>query len=153
MHKLYIFPNPIIVMAGISNLKKLLKNLSPELQKEKYFIATIEQEYLGSLVPYLSYIKSIYYEEEGLTLLLTGELVDFLTQMSSKEILGPFAIITLNIHSDLLAVGMNAKVSEVLAKENIPCNVFSAYYHDHILVPSDKKDKAVSALLKLSKKS
>ncbi|MBI5227884.1 ACT domain-containing protein [Candidatus Micrarchaeota archaeon] len=139
-------------MAGINNLKKLLKNLSPVLGEEKYFIATIEQEYLGGLVAYLNYIKAIYRENEGLTLLFTGEIVDHMSQMSSKEVLGPFAIITLNIHSDLLAVGMNAKVSEVLAKENIPCNVFSAYYHDHILVPWERKEGAVSCLKKLSKK-
>jgi hypothetical protein len=42
-----------------------------------------------------------------------------------------------------------AKITTALAKEGISVNAFSAYYHDHLFVPYDRKEDAMAALAEL----
>ena len=56
------------------------------------------------------------------------------------------AMVTLTVHSSLEAVGFLAVISTALAAKNIPCNVVSAYYHDHLLVPPDKLGESLAVL-------
>jgi hypothetical protein len=60
-----------------------------------------------------------------------------------------FRLITLSVHSDLLAVGLIAAVSRRLAEAGIPCNVLSALHHDHLLVPSAEAGRALDLLRQL----
>ena len=60
------------------------------------------------------------------------------------------AWITLTVHSDLAAVGLTAAFSAVLAAEGISCNVLAGFHHDHLLVPSDRRDDALAVLTALS---
>ena len=55
-------------------------------------------------------------------------------------------MITLNIHSDLNAIGFIAKISERFAKKNISVYVISAFYHDHLFVLEKDADDAMFAL-------
>ena len=55
-------------------------------------------------------------------------------------------LITLKVHSSLEAVGFLAVVSAHLARAGIPCNAIAGYYHDHILVPVDRADEALTVL-------
>ena len=128
-------------MAGISDLKKLLKGMRPELKEGRYCVACIHGSLLMNLAGYLDSITCIYMGCKGLRELLEG--------LSDEEVVGPFALITLNVHSDLMAVGFLAKVTEALAKEGISANAFSAYHHDHLLVPYERRDDAMEALEKL----
>jgi hypothetical protein len=57
-----------------------------------------------------------------------------------------FAWLTLTVQSSLDAVGLTAAVSARLAAIGIPCNVLAGYHHDHILVPVDRVDDAITAL-------
>ena len=57
-----------------------------------------------------------------------------------------FAWLTLSVQSSLAAVGLTAVVSGRLAALGIPCNVLAGYHHDHLLVPVDRVDDAISAL-------
>ena len=57
-----------------------------------------------------------------------------------------FAWLTLTVQSSLDAVGLTAVVSTRLADIGIPCNVLAGYHHDHLLVPVDRVDDAISAL-------
>jgi hypothetical protein len=57
------------------------------------------------------------------------------------------------VHSDLAAVGLTAAVSAALAAEGIACNVIAGHLHDHLLVPVDRADDAVSILRGLSERS
>jgi uncharacterized protein len=59
------------------------------------------------------------------------------------------AWITLSVHSDLHAVGLTAAVARALAEAGISCNVVAAVTHDHIFVPADLGEKAVSVLAAL----
>jgi hypothetical protein len=55
-------------------------------------------------------------------------------------------MITLTVHSSLEAVGLTAAVSAKLTEHNISANVIAAYYHDHILVQSERAEDAMKAL-------
>ncbi|WP_226467274.1 ACT domain-containing protein [Luteimonas panaciterrae] len=59
------------------------------------------------------------------------------------------AWLTLGVHSALHAVGLTAAVSAALAARGIPCNVLAGFHHDHLLVPSERRDEALAALAKL----
>ena len=59
-------------------------------------------------------------------------------------------MITLTVHSSLEAVGLLAEVATAFAARGISVNVVSAYYHDHLFVPSDRVEEALAALSELS---
>jgi hypothetical protein len=56
------------------------------------------------------------------------------------------ALITLSVHSDLASVGFMSEILKTLAARAIPCNVVSAYYHDHLFVPLQLAQPALDAL-------
>jgi len=132
------------------DLGKLLNGMKPELNEGKYFLASVPESEIMAVANYLDYITCIYREEEGLTIVLSEEIQEEMEEVSEEKIAGPFALITLSINSDLFAVGFLAKITEALAKEKISVNAFSAYFHDHILVPYGRKEDAMDALGKLS---
>ncbi len=86
-------------------------------------------------------------EAEGLTLLVTKEDAD----KAGFNYESVFRGITLTVHSSLEAVGLTAAVSGKLAEEGISANMIAAYYHDHIFVPAEEADAALSALEELSR--
>jgi hypothetical protein len=133
----------------ISELKELLKDMKPELIEGEYYISSIHGSLLMNVAGYLDSIVCIYREDEGLTVVGEQGIKELLEELSEEEVVGPFALITLNVHSDLMAVGFLAKITETLAEEKISVNAFSAYHHDHLLVPFDRKDDAMKVLRKL----
>lgn len=60
------------------------------------------------------------------------------------------AWLTLRVHSDLAAVGLTAAFGRALADAGIACNVIAGVHHDHLFVPVDRADDALSALRALS---
>jgi hypothetical protein len=60
-----------------------------------------------------------------------------------------WAQITLEVQSSLSAVGMMAAASAALAARGIACNPVSAYLHDHLFVPWERRDDALDALASL----
>ncbi len=135
----------------ITDLDKLIESMDPSVQEEKYYFATLNQDQLGALLPYVHLIQDVFREDEGLSIVFLEVLKAEIEGMSPKEIIGPFAMITLNVNSDLLAVGFLAKIAKALADENISVNAFSAYHHDHLFVPFDKADLAVRTLKDIRK--
>ena len=136
----------------VTELDKLLKEMLPKVLEGKYFLGSVPESEMMVLANYLDYITCIYREEEGLTVLFSGEIKEEIESVGSGKVAGPFALITLEVNSDLFAVGFLAKITGVLAKEKISVNAFSAYYHDHLLVPYERKGEAMAALEKLSAK-
>ncbi|MFL9989330.1 ACT domain-containing protein [Paraburkholderia sediminicola] len=55
-------------------------------------------------------------------------------------------LITLSVQSSLEAVGFIAVISHKLAVAGISCNVIAGYCHDHILVPVDRAEEAMTLL-------
>ncbi|MBC7360817.1 MAG: ACT domain-containing protein [Candidatus Aminicenantes bacterium] len=131
-------------MSGIKVLDKLLKEMTPSLSSEEYVFCSLEESAFDPLriVPLMT-----FKEEEGLTVILEKKQAE----ANNLSYSGSWAKITLNIHSDLEAVGFLAKISTALAERGISVNVVSAYYHDHLFVPSHQAPKALAVLEDLSK--
>ncbi len=136
-------------MAKLLKLGDLLKNLRPELDEGKYYFASVPESQLFGLVNYLSYVTSIHREEEGLSIVFSEEILEEMKSYGEGEPAGPFALITLKVESDLMAVGLLAKITGELAREGISANTVSAYHHDYLLVPFGKKEAAMKVLKKL----
>lgn len=62
-----------------------------------------------------------------------------------------WARIVLGVHSSLEAVGLTACVAEALATRGIGANIVAAMHHDHVFVPWDRRDEALTAVLSLSR--
>jgi hypothetical protein len=135
----------------MDGLKQLLRGLSPSLAEGKYFVGTFPEAQMVGLANYLQNIICIFREEEGLTAVFWEVVREPLSIYTEKKIEGPFALITLKANSSLMSVGLLARVSAALAKEGIACNAFSAFHHDHLLVPYESREKALAALKKLQK--
>ena len=126
-------------MKKLKNIKIILENLEPKLHAKKYYILSCED--------YHPLAKGIFKEEEGITLFLEEQ---YLNKIIFKEKSGPFALISLNVYSDLNAIGLISKISKLLADNNISVNIISAFYHDHLFIPWEKKEEAFNILKNLS---
>ena len=98
--------------------------LSPEDRKEKYSILFT------------------FYENESINAVLTLKSAE----ENAIKYTFPCAVFKLIENTSLTAVGITAKVSSLLAKNEIPCNVVAALHHDYFLVPLQRADE-VSELL------
>jgi len=56
------------------------------------------------------------------------------------------AWITLNVNSDLAAVGLTAAFASALGNARISCNVVAGLHHDHIFVPVAQAHAALDVL-------
>jgi uncharacterized protein len=124
---------------GLLDLSELLRGLQPEIRPGNFvMVSTNSQTGLQALAS--------VEEEEGTSLVLEQHKADaFRLEYSSV-----FAWITLTVHSSLDAVGLTAAVANTLASAGIPCNVLAGFFHDHLLVPSERVDDAMAALARLS---
>ena len=139
-------------MGTVKGLEDCLEKMNPKLYEERYWFATVDESELMAIANYLDSVVCIYREEEGLTIVFTDDIKDEVEELTQEKIAGPFAKITLNVYSDLEAtVGFLAKITDALAKERISVNAFSAYHHDHLFVPYEKKEKTMGVLKALTK--
>ncbi len=131
-------------MTGETNLKTLLASMSPVLTEGKYVFCSVQHEQSGD-IQRLQPIATVS-EDEGLTLLILKSVAD--TQNFLYQ--GVFRRITLEVHSSLEAVGLTAAFAAKLTEYGISANVLAGYYHDHIMVPVEAVQAAMSALKELS---
>ncbi|MGY5876792.1 MAG: ACT domain-containing protein [Candidatus Thorarchaeota archaeon] len=131
-------------MSGETDLSELLGNMRPKLLDDTYSICTVTEEQLSSMNinPMM-----VYREAEGITLIcksiqLEGKILQCETD---------WRVITLTVHSSLVAVGFLAAITAKLADHRISVNVISAYYHDHLLVRNHDANRAIDILHKLSR--
>jgi len=132
------------ILAGETNLKKILDSMSPKLIDGEYVFCTVQSAQYGDYAE--ARPIATFNEEEGLTLVLLKESAEELGL--SYE--GLFRCITLTVHSSLETVGLTAAVSSKLSEHGISANVVAAYYHDHVFVPSRFAEKALRVLLEFS---
>jgi uncharacterized protein len=131
------------VDAPISDLRQLLAGLSPRLNPGRYVFVTLPPEAvwerkLPTLMRFL--------EAEGCTLIMAEDVaVD-----SDLDHSAVFAWITLEVHSDLNAVGLTAAIASALAKRDIACNMVAGFHHDHAFVPYRQAQAALDCLNDLS---
>ena len=100
----------------------------------------------GKRLPENLVALATFEEDEGTTAIVE----EGRAQRAELEGIGPFAMITLEVQSDLQAVGFVAAVARSLADAGIPANAVAAYNHDHLFVPADRADAALRILEMLS---
>lgn len=127
--------------AGITDLRALLAALDPEIDPvPKRFLHVSHEKARERMIDALMMFR----EAEGTTLIVDVDA----DSVGSERML--WARVTLRVQSSLTAVGLMAAVSAALAKRGIPCNPVSAFLHDHIFVPWDRRDDALDALSHLT---
>ena len=129
---------------GVTNLKQLIANMEPVLNEGEYVFASVPDI---TAIPRSMTICEMR-EKEGMTVVLSKKNADKLG-LSADFVA---AWITLNIHSALEAVGLTAAFATALGESNISCNVIAGYYHDHIFVSVEDKEKAMKVLWGMTKK-
>lgn len=129
---------------GESDLANLLEQLSPELLPQEYSFCTCDSDALSDFL-HLAPVAT-FREREGLTLVVTRTAA----AAAGLPCEQPMRCITLNVHSSLAAVGLTAAVAGALADVGISANVIAAYYHDHIFVPAERAEEALSTLQALA---
>lgn len=116
--------------------------MQPVLHPEKYvFCTTADLSHIQ-----LDHLIGSIKEEEGISIILSKQHAD--AYRLKYDFVA--AWISLEVYSDLAAVGLTAAVSGALAEENISCNVVAGYHHDHIFVPFESGIQAMHTLNKLS---
>ena len=130
----------------ISDLDQLLENMSPKLNPELLVMVSLPGEVNPELV---SASLAIIKEIEGTTLVLPLQLAQH-HKLSFETV---FNLISLEVESDLLAVGLTAAFATALGQAGIPANVLAGFYHDHILVPNEMANSAIEVLNNLSRAS
>ena len=125
------------------NLAVLLRSMNPVLGATPYGYVVWPD---GSLPPVA---LATVAEAEGLTVVADwAALME--AELKPGVISGPWARISMTIHSDLAAVGLTAALAGALGAEGISTNVIAGFHHDHIFVPWDRRLDAMAALLALS---
>lgn len=126
-------------MTGETDLTKLLGSMRPALDKRAYCFCTVAADAYrpGERLP-----KGLFVEEEGVTLILEESAAGGLAQPDAPR----WACITLAVHSSLEAVGFMAAISGRLAQAGLSVNPVSAYFHDHLFVPWERREEAMAIL-------
>ena len=122
-------------MYGERNLDTLLKTMQPLLTDGKWVFRTSANGFDAAT---LETAILMFREPEGVTIISPAT--------PSDEALPTWTMITLSIHSDLEAVGFLAAITTALAAMDIPVKAVSAYYHDHIFVPYERRGDAMECL-------
>ncbi|MEA1977158.1 MAG: ACT domain-containing protein [Chloroflexota bacterium] len=133
-------------MPGETNLQSLLANMQPALLEGEFVFCSISPQAYDQLR--FSPIGS-FREAEGITLIVERSVAD--AEGLDYKLVS--RMITLNIHSSLEAVGFLASITSKLAEAGISVNTVSAFYHDHLFVPTDRASAAMLLLDELKNDS
>jgi uncharacterized protein len=132
-------------MSGETEVKILLMNMQPHLHESSYVFCSVDLDTFEQL-PFKP--LGSFFEAEGVSLTIREEQAGDI-DLGYDSI---WACITLNVHSSLTAVGFLAAITSKLAEAGISVNPVSAYYHDHLFVPWERRTQAMDALLELSER-
>lgn len=127
----------------IRNPNRMLASMNPRLGDDEFVFCTttdaaLAQEAGRSAIGW-------FHEDEGVSLILPRDKAEALGFAAEL----PMRRIVLMVHSALDGVGLTAAVASALAAEAIPCNVVAAFHHDHVFVPSDMAERAMTVLITL----
>jgi uncharacterized protein len=130
-------------LIGETDLAALLSNMRPEIAPGLYVFATVQP---GLDVPADVEPQMIFREAEGVTLIVKEEEA----RSAGLSSAFPCRMITLRVHSSLMAVGFLAAVAARLAAAGLSVNPVSGYFHDHLFVPAGRAEEAMRILEELA---
>jgi uncharacterized protein len=125
-------------MPPISDLDTLLRHMEPVLNPGVYVFTQSD----GTVHIDPAHVMASIREPEGLSLVLEESVA---AAAGLKPALR-CAWITLNVNSDLEAVGLTAAFATALGQAGISCNVVAGLNHDHIFVPLHQAEQAMVEL-------
>lgn len=130
-------------MTGETDLGQLLSTMEPMLLPDSYVFVSLPAngEPPAGIAPVM-----LFHEAEGVTAILPASNAEALALRSTFRC----RMITLAVHSSLVAVGFLAAITTRLAAAHIGVNPVSAYHHDHLFVPEDRAEEAMTILRELS---
>jgi len=117
-------------------LSVVLKDLSVSGRPGRWCMVT------NVTVPPEIVVAATIVEDEGVTSVVSVSDAERLGM--TPEFVAAWLI--LEVESALDAVGLTAAVATALATGGTACNVLVGYHHDHVLVPEDDADRAVTIL-------
>lgn len=132
-------------MPPIADLGTLLASLHPELNEGAFVFATLAPSERIDLPDVVALIR----EPEGVSVVVDERTA----RRIGLNAVFRCAWITLTVNSDLQAVGLTAAFSAALGNAGISCNVVAGTNHDHIFVPFDQANQAMSVLRHLQQRS
>jgi uncharacterized protein len=132
-----------MTMPGEVDLDKLLASLDPVLDAREFAYACVPH---GTILPAGLQPLGLFHEDEGLTLIAPA------ADLAAAGIaaLAGLARLTMMVQSSLEAVGMTAAMATALTRSGISANVVAAYHHDHIFVPWERRNEAMTVLRALA---
>lgn len=134
--------------APISDLQTLLRQMQPQLWDEPYLYLRLpdwpDPAQLQDLQPF-----ALFAESEGISAVVSQARAAAMGLHGE----GPFALISLRVHSSLQAVGLTAAIATALTDAGISANVIAALHHDHLLVPWSARLNALATLQALSSRT
>lgn len=124
----------LVEMSGIIDLQKTLQSIKVVCDDVRYGFASIEDE---SLID-RDLVLATFHENNQLAIIAPQQyLAD-----QKIECEGPYAKLTIDVHTSLELVGLTAVMATKLADHGISANVVAAFYHDHVFVQYDLREKA-----------
>lgn len=125
-------------MQPISDLEQLLRHMRPQRNPGRYAFVTHAGEH--TINP--GQIIASIHEPERLSAIIPEQTAHEL----QIPIVFTAAWITLTVHSYLSAVGQTAAFTTALAQAGVSCNVVAGVYRDHVFVPVEQAQLAMTTL-------
>lgn len=128
-------------MFGHIDLSEVLKSLQVSCDNVEYGFASLKNKITFIDAEVLGTFK----ENEGLTIIASKDY--FIRNKIKYQ--GSYAKLTIDVHTSLELIGLTPVLAGKLADNKISANVIAAYFHDHIFVQYESRQKAIDALYAL----
>jgi hypothetical protein len=125
-------------VSGQDNLQAVIDSLQVYCDDKQYGFAHVDTAEGISLTD----VIGTFQEKEGLTIIAPTEYL----VAKKLDFEGPFAKLTIEVHTSLELVGLTAFLAKHLTDAGISANVVAAYFHDHIFVQYNLRQRAIEAL-------
>jgi uncharacterized protein len=125
-------------MSGLTDLKDTLASMRVSCDEIEYGFASIPDDSGISR----DKVLATFLEDARLAVIAPKEYLDY--KKIKNE--GPYAKLTIDVHTSLELVGLTAVIATKLADNGISANVVAAFYHDHVFVQYDLRQKAIELL-------